>query len=324
MAGVLGVRRNIPALAQDPRTGELLVNPAKYSEKIVWLSHQGAYPLVLGAGGSGTISLSPPKDVGNLGDVEVLWLVGDSTANVSVQFTHTAINRRLMNSPVELSLVVGSHWGRPAQLLEPIYVPANTSLDATVTDLSGAGATVHLVAVGRQIVDPIGTGGHSAAEVARLILSRQQQPYWLTFDQGPTVTLAAGVAQTVNFTVPSDADFNTFAIRSRSTALLGSDYTIEFVEGQRRSLMTPRRSLPIELVASQTMTQGGGFGPGGVVYAAGNDSFLPFTHLFSRNSVIQAVLLSAAGTTVHLAFYGQLLYHRPGDPMKTAASHVAG
>jgi len=312
VAESLNLFKSYPAVGnyRDPRTGRVvrLIRPEKAAQKNFWLN---SGVTALAAGGPAVTTLNPPRDQGDQGDTEISRLMAQSTGQYSVRLYAEALDRRLMNVPVEGSLVFGtSNW--PNYLLESIYVPATSAIRVGLTDLSAAPNNVSLMGHGLQVVNPIANLGRSRSQLVQANSHANTHAYWLTTDAGPQVLIPAGGTATFQATVPSDADFNAWALLSRSDQGVNS-FTIDIVEGQRRSLMRAG-PVPIGLVGSQTFALAGS--PDGIVPACGVPNLFPDTHLFQRNTIIEFRLTDTSGNpnTVSIALAGQLLYfqHAPG------------
>jgi hypothetical protein len=285
-----------------------LVDPTKFAQKNFWLD---SVPVVVAANGTGIATLTPPRDQGDQGDTEVYQLKATSTGTFSIRMYAEILDRRLMNIPVESSLIFGN-GNFPGQLLETLYVPATSSIRCELSDLSTAQNKITLMGHGLQVLNTVANLGRSREDLITANAKVNTHAYWLTHDSGSQVTIPAGVGTgllTVQAIVPSDADFNCWQILSRSDQGANS-FDIEIVEGQRRSLMR-NGPVPIELVGAQTLAIAGS--PGGIFPAASaSEAFWPDTHLFQRNTIIQFNLVnqSANDNVVSIALGGQLIYYQ--------------
>lgn len=299
---------NIPTLVCDARSGQTFVNRAKYAQKIYMLSNGPTNPTTIAANGSARVSVTPPADQGGEGDTEIYYLNSRSTGQYAVSMVLAALNRRLSNQPVESSLIFGNP-NLTSRLMSPLFVPATTSLDLELTDLSGNSNSVYVSCLGHQIVDPMATLGVSNAERQRLLLDRNKHPYWLTTDSGSQVTVPT-TTTSFTMTVPSVADFNAWGLLCRTTG----DFTIQIYEGNRRRLLD--RAMSIYDVAATTRSVTGF--QDNLIPAAGLPLIFPFTHLFQRGTAITVELTSTSGNrTASLAWAGELVYYTPADPRLT-------
>lgn len=297
---------NIPLLVRAP-TGQTFVNRAKYAQKVYMLQSQD-YPLSLAGSARGRTSLLPPADQGGDGDTELHYLMAASTGKFSVTMNLTVLQRRLMNGPVEASLVFGSGL-LPSRLLAPLFVPATTTLDVECVDLSGNANAIRIDSLGSQIVDPMANfSGLDAMSRRGALLDPNKHPFWLTTDAGAEVTIPANGSLTVQFSVPSVADFNAFGLLHRKTA----DFTIQLYEGNRRRLMSAPTLISQISAGTASVT---GF-PGDLIPAASMPMYWPFTHLFQRGTTITAELANSTGNdiTASLAFPGELIYYPVSPP----------
>jgi hypothetical protein len=298
---------NIPLLVSGPG-GQTFVNRAKYAQKVYHASAQD-YPLSLTALARKRTQILINGDQGGDGDTHLYYLMASSTGKFSVTMTHTALSRRLMNGPVESSLIFGNGV-LPGRLLSPIFVPATTSLDIECVDLSNSSNDIRLSGIGMQLVDPMANfSGITATDRRGHYLDPMKHPYWLTFDSGAEQTLT-GTSTTDSFTltVPSVADFNCWGLLHRISA---NDATCEIFEGNRRRLLNqPTR---LSEISSKTLSITGM--PDSLVPAASMPMYWPFTHLFQRGTTINVRLTATAGTpSVALALVGELIYYPASPP----------
>lgn len=310
--GSLSLFGNFPLVRKyhdprNPRVPVCLIDPTKFAQKNFWLE---APQVTVPAGGTGTATLTPPRDQGDQGDTELFQLTATSDDRFAIRMYAEALDRRFMNVPVESSLVFGNA-NTPSQLMETIYVPATSSLRCELVDLSGGANDVTLMGKGLQVLNPVANLGRNRQQLIKANSKANTHAYWLTTDTGSEVTIPAGVGSEllVQATVPSDADFNAWSVLSRSDQGVNA-FDVEIIEGQRRSLMR-NGPAPIETVGAQTLAVAGF--PGGVIPAAAFDTaFWPDTHTFQRNTIIQFRLRnrSVNANVVSIALAGQLVYYQ--------------
>lgn len=319
MPSTIFPQADVPALIQDPCTGAVFMNPAKSFVKWFYLS-SNPFPLEIPAEGTLPTTLTPPLENGSDGDMEIVKLTSTSTGDFAVLFEDTVTNRRFMNQPVPNNMVFGTAQ-LPFTLFESIFMPASANLQAFCTDMSAAPNDVRIVAEGRRF---IGCGPKQSLWSS--FLSRRTHPYWLTFDNGFEVEVAANSTTTYTMTVPAAGDFNCFLIMDDSA----TDYLIRIFENSSgRSLMggpgeaNTGRLQAQNFVAGSTYTVAGF--PGGVVRAASFPHTWTFTHIFKRSSQVAVELTNETGAPifVRLALHGQLIYYGecPGlaDPSRNFA-----
>jgi len=298
---------NIPLLVRGPN-GQTFINRAKYAQKVFHLQAE-SYPCTVTSSGRNRTSLLPPADQGGDGDLELYYLMASSTGAFSVSLNLTTLNRRLMNGPVESSLIFGNGT-LPSRLLSPLFIPATTTLDIELNDLSVGSNEIKIAGLGHQIVDPMANfSGITALDRRGRLLDPMKHPFWLTTDNGAQVTIAANSSATYTLSVPSVADFNCWGLLHRTTA----DYTIQLFEGNRRRLMNAATN--ISQLSSKTLSVTGM--PDDLVPAASMPMYWPFTHLFQRGTTISAVLTNPTGSTIttSIAFPGELVYYPPCPPI---------
>lgn len=283
------------------------INRMKYPQKLYMLRSTD-FPLVVAANLEGRTTLVPDRDQGEQGDAELFYAVATSTGQFAVELYMSHINRRLMNGPVESSLVFGASMNEPGRVLDGIFVPSTTAIDVRVVDLSGAPNNVRLAMMGHQIIDTQRATGYTPQEVQQLYLKRNTHPFWLTTDVGSQVTIPANGNLTVTMRVPPAADFEAYGLLVRSNQGVDS-FDLQVFEGQRRALS--QNQLPVEFVAGQTFTMAATAPNGGLVTAASRPLIFPFTHLFQRTTVISIDLTDTSGVdnVVSLAFPGRLIYY---------------
>lgn len=315
---------NVPLLVRGPDAqgrpglGKTYVNRGKYSQKLANFC-AGTYPIVVPANGRNRTAITPLPDQGGAGDTEFYYWVAQSTASFAVMITNMTMGQtKLMNQPVEGTLLFGTDMSWPGRLLQPIFVVATNSLDFELTDLSGSSNTIYLSAEGCQIVDPMNTLGMSSAQIRGAMRNPNVTPYWLTFDNGATVTATASTTTEFTMTVPSDADFNAWSLGIRATT--PASLTVEIFEGNRRRLQnnTPILARQIASVTGQTAS----------LNAASVPLIFPFTHTFQRKTQVIVRLTESSGSnqTVSMAWGGQLVYYEespPGLALRRAAPPVA-
>lgn len=276
----------------QPRT---FINPNKLYQKSFWLRSTAA---TVAANGSAITDWTPPRDRGTEGDAALYYLTAESSGQFAVRLESNVLDRKLMNRPVESSLIFG-HGNLPAVLTEPLFVPSSSSINIELTDLSGSSNTVSLVAIGSQLLKP-----RTDADRQEIAAQAYKHPFWLTTDDGAQVTVGANQTSTFELTVPGDAHFLATRLLYRSTG----DCDIELVEGSRRSLMSTGAVMPIPLVAAQTLSVTGF--PGSLVPAAATPMMLPFSHLFEKKTALTLRVTDTSGSsnTISAALAGQLLY----------------
>ncbi len=300
---------DIPALIQNPcEPGQVFMNTAKRNAGWVWLA-SSPFPPELAAEGVTNISITPPLDEGNSGDTELVYLTSTSTGRFSVQLSDTWTNRKYSNGPVANNLVFGTP-NFPFTLYESWFLPATTSLTAIVTNLHSGSNSVRIVASGRRFG---GNCGPKAALQAPFI-ARKTHPYWLTFDSGAEVTLAASATTSYTMTVPSSADFLCWAILDDSTVTAEDAVTVRIFEGTSGKILMNQSLSLRQFVAAPTLAVTGF--PNNTLRAASFPFTMMFTHLFPRNTqvVIECTNTVASSQTLRIAFHGQLIYNTPCDP----------
>lgn len=287
-----GVFDNLPTLICDG-SGQEFVNPRKRWQKPVWLGlFQG--DLALTAGGSANGNLIAPRDQGRSGDVELWKLGAESTGRFAVRLYDQAIDKELMNAPVESSLVFGTA-PLPSRLYESIFIPNTQALRVEAFDLSGAPNTVSIIGEGVQIL-----AERTPQEIARAQRKRWQHTYWLTFDSGPEITLTALGSQSVILTVPGNVHFEAFGMAARSDGA----FDLELVEQTQRSLMYPGGVQDGDLVSGRTGTPIAGI-PG-----ASLPNIFATPWLLGPSTQLKATFTDTSNATnkVSLALLGRLLH----------------
>jgi len=300
---------DIPALIQNPCDQTVYLNTAKRNAQWIWLANS-PFPAQLPTADSVTnTSITPPLDEGNSGDTEIVYLMATSTERFSVQLADTWTNRKYSNGPVANNLVFGTP-NAPFVLYESWFIPATTSLTAIVDNLGSGSNDVRIVAAGRRFTG--GCGPKAALQAP--FLARKTHPYWLTFDNGAEVTLAASATTAFTMTVPSSADFLCWLILDDSTLTAEDAVTVQILEGTSgRILMNQALSLR-QFVAAPTLTVTGF--PNNTLRAAGFPFQMMFTHLFPRNTqvILNCINGAASPQTLRVALHGQLIYNTPCDP----------
>lgn len=301
---------DIPALIQNPCDPEqIFLNTAKRNAQWIYLA-SSPYPAALSNADSVTnLSITPPLDEGNSGDAELVYLMSTSTDRFGIQLSDTWTNRKYSNGFVANNLVFGTPTA-PFVLYESWFLPATTSLTAIVQNLGSGSNDVRIVAAGRRFTGSCGP----KALLQRPFINRKTHPYWLTFDNGPEVTLAASTTTSYTMTVPSSADFLCWAVMDDSTVTAEDAVTVRILEGTSgRILMNQALSLR-QFVAAPTLSVSGF--PGNTLRAAGFPFTMMFTHLFPRNTqvIIEATNSAVSAQTLRIAFHGQLIYNTPCDP----------
>lgn len=296
---------DIPALIQDPATGAVFLNPRKQTAKWCYLS-SNPYPLTVAANGTLPTSLTPPLDEGSNGDMEIVKFSSTSTGDFAVLLEDTVSQRKFMNQAIPNNMIFGTAQ-MPFTLFETIWLPATANLIASCTDLSGNSNAIRIVAEGRRFM---GCGPRQA--LWQGFMERRSHAYWMTFDAGSEVQVAANSTQTYNMTVPVAGDFLCWLIMDDSA----TDYRIRIFEGASgRQLMagpgedgTGRLSCQ-NMVASSTYTVAGF--PGNTVRASNIPHAWTFTHLFKRATQIGIEITNTTGAPidVRLCLHGQLIYY---------------
>lgn len=311
---------NLPLLSQavgpDGKPyGPIHVNSGKFAQKWLWLTANNAasgYATTIAANQRNRIALSPPPDQGGSGDASLSMWWAASTGAFAVQATALGLgSTKLSNQPVESTLLFGSNPNLPGRLLQPIFVPATTSLDLELVDLSGAENTVRIVGKGYQFVDPKTLMGKTQEEIRRASYNPNVVPFFMTWDNGAQVTVTANQTMSFTMTVPSEGDFNAFGILGRATSITG--LTLQIYEGNRRRLMD--RPIRLDQVIAYTNA-----------VANQNAASLPLycdsTHLFERKTQITFELTDSSGSdnVVSLCMPGQLVYYTPQPTFSRVAS----
>lgn len=308
---------DVPALIQDPCTGAVYMNPSKSFVKWFYLSGN-PFPLPLPADGQLPVTITPPLENGSDGDMEVVKMTSTSTGRFGVMIEDTVTNRRFMNQPVANNLVFGTSQ-MPFTLFESIWLPASTNLQVQCSDLSGAPNDIRIVTEGRRFI-----GCGPKEQLWSTFFSRRTHPYWLTFDNGPEVTVEAGATLAFTMTVPAAGDFNCFSIMDDSSG----DYEMKILENSSgRSMMGGPGENGQAFISAQNFVASptvsvAGF-PGGVVRAASLPHTWTFSHVFKRASQVVIVITNPGGAPidVRLAFHGQMIYYGecPGlaDPSRS-------
>jgi len=311
---------NVPLLMRgpDPRTGKqkTYVNRGKYSQKFCEFTTQ-TYPITVPANARNRTSIVPQADQGGAGDVEFYQWWSASTGQYAVMLTNLAMGGiKLMNQPVESSLIFGNGPQLPGKLLQPVFVAATDALDVELTDLSGLSNDVRLVAHGCQIVDPMNTLGVTQQQVRAAMYNPNVVPYWLTFDSGSQVTVAGSASGTeFTMTIPSNGDFNSWSLVGRTTA--PTALTVEIFEGNRRRLMNG----PIRFDQCMSTT-----GQTASLNAASIPFVWNFSHTFERKTqlVFRFTDTSASPQVISCALWGQIVYYDQSPPSLTAINSLRG
>lgn len=311
-ASAINPLSNLPTLVPGPSPTGWFINPAKFSQKPAFVPAQD-YPLTLTSGQTKTTRIFASADQGADGDVEFYYPQCRSNGQISVKLKWTHFALDLQNGPVESSLIFGSGQFA-ARLLSPVYVPANSSLEITCTDLSAGANEVHASAIGAQIVDPVAIMGARDAQVRRaVLLDRNKHPFWLTFDDGAQQAIADATTTEYVFTVPSHADFNCWGMVHRLSSITNEeDFHVEILEGKKRAVTGGY--IGLGQISSRTASVTGV--QDGLLTAAGTPMFWPFTWLVRRGTQIIVRVKNTTGgsRTFSIAFPGELVNHLQAPP----------
>lgn len=301
----------IPAVIQDPRTGAVYQNPKKSTQKWYWLFTSPDVEVTLGVGDVQQLGATAQLEEGSLGDFECVKLnalTDPEAGRFACRIFDTFLDRWLSNGPVASDLMFGVPE-YPGTLYETIFVPASTALVFQVQNLEAVDLDVSIGLQGRRFM---GCGPREA--IWRAFKDRKTHPYWLTFDEGPELTVAANSTANATMTVPAGCDFDAWILMDDTEAPgtgNPAEYNLRLFEGQSgRSLFgtaTPV-TVPISLVAAKTRNVTGV--NGGRLRAVGNPNALTFTHLFQRKTQVQVEIdnPNAFEIRVRLAFHGQAIY----------------
>jgi hypothetical protein len=314
---------DIPTLIQDPMTGEVFLNPRKTTQKWCYLS-SNPYPVTLSSTGATLpVSLTPPLEDGNSGDVEIVKLMAKAAVSGSgveganrfgVVLEDTVTQRKFMNNPICSNLVFGNAQF-PFTLYETIFLPATSNLIAYCTNYESSSNAIRIVAEGRRFV-----GCGPRQQLQQAFYQRRSHPYWLTFDNLGTssganggVTVAANSTTTYTMTVPSSGDFNCWLIMDEST----TDYHVRILETTSgRSLMLGPGENGQGRISCKDMVASTRYGvtgfPNNLLTAANTPHAWTFTHTFKRGTQISFELTNTTGSqiVVRLALHGQLVYYQ--------------
>lgn len=312
-AGVLPVlpQTGIPSVLKAP-DGQLYVNPRKSSEKWNWITapcSATALAATIAANGQLQIGATPGLEQGSLGDAEYVKMIATATGRFATQIYDPFLDRKYSNQPVAMDLMWGAAAELPAVLFESIFSPAATTLQLSLTDLSGAENTIRMDFSGRRFL-----GCGPRVDLFNAFRSRRTHPYWLTFDQGPQVAIAASTTTRLTMTVPADCDFEAWSLMDDTTVNstgAPAEYEIRILEGTsgRSMLGVPNGlSVPISLVAAKSRDVTGV--AGGRLRAVGNPFIMTFSHLFQRTTQIQIDIVNTNAFQIdaRLAFHGRALY----------------
>ncbi len=299
---------DIPLLQRNPKTGKICLNPEKDSEKWFYLTALGpnnAFPTVLPANGSAVLSLIVPAEQNLRGDFEISNLFSTSTGRFSAQIYQASINRYFQNTPVPNNAIFGCVQ-LPGSIPETLYVQPTTTVQITVTDLSGQANTISIVARGRRFLD---WGRERMGEARRqAFLAKRTHPYSLLNNTGTNFPLTALATANILLTVPSAADFECLQLMDDSDG----DYTVQIFEGlSSRALMNQPISSR-DFVAAPTVGVPG-MPSGGLLRASGVPARVcSWTHNFKRSSTLVAAVTDTSGFTtnnIRLTFGGRLVYY---------------
>ena len=306
---------DIPALIQDPVTGEVFLNPRKSTQKWCYLS-SNPYPISIPVNGTLPVALTPPLEDGNAGDVEIVKLMSTSLDNVthgrfSVMLEDTVTQHKFMNNPVSSNCVFGNSQ-LPFTLYETIFLPATANLIAYCRNLESGILATRIVVEGRRFV-----GCGQRQQLQQAFYQRRSFPYWLTFDNiVPSVggvVVAANSTTTSTMTIPASGDFNCWLIMDDSP----TDYQIRIMESTSgRSLMLgpgengQGRLSCQNMVASTTRTVLGF--PNDILRSSNTPHAWTFTHIFKRGTQISVELTNTTGNSINvrLCFHGQLIQYQ--------------
>ena len=307
---------DIPALIQDPVTGEVFLNSRKSIQKWCYLS-SAPYQVSIPIDGTLPVTLTPPLEDGNAGDMEIVKLMSTSIGNglhgrFSVVLEDAVTQRKFMNNPISSNCVFGNSQ-LPFTLYETIFLPATANLIAYCRNLESFSAlTTHIVAEGRRFV-----GCGQRQQLQQAFYQRRSFPYWLTFDSIVPgvggVTVAANSTTSYTMTVPSSGDFNCWLIMDDSP----TDYQIRIMESTSgRSLMlgtgeNGQGRLSCQNTVASTTRTVLGF-PNNRLRSANTPHAWTFTHMFKRGSQISVELTNttAFDINVRLCFHGQLIQYQ--------------
>lgn len=299
---------DIPALIQDPCTKAVYLNPVKGDVDAFYASCSPFPAPITASGGIVPCAITPPQINSDQGDMEIVKLMSTSTGRFSALITDNWTNRQYMNKPVANNLVFGTAQ-LPMNLYETMFIPSTNSLSILCTDLSGGANDIRIVAQGRRFMG--GCGGQQALQTP--FISRRTHPYWLTFDNGPEVTLAANaVATQFTMTVPTSADFLCWLALDDSTVTAEDAVTVQLLEGNSGTILMDRALSLRQFVAGPTLGAGANTGfMGGTARASGFPFSWTFTHLFKRGTQVVLQCFNAAGApqTLRFALHGQLIYY---------------
>lgn len=302
MTGRPSVAGEVPVIICDPRTGESYINPRRLNYRQFWVESDD---VTLAADGEQTVPLTAIRGAGLLsGDVELYALAAKATGKFAVSFNLQGISRRLMNRPVEASLVLG-HGAFPAQLHETIFIRAGDPIEVTVLDLSGSKNDIKLVGEGQQFLSAL-----TPEEEHQVKTKPSKHQFWLTHKDSSEVTIPAGLSADVAFLIPSDAHFHAYDFRWRASGAC----SIEIREGDK-SMMSTHDYMDARLIAGtlELGTTGNPGFSGGLLPAASTVRPMPRGHLFQpRTEVTVRVRNDDPNHALKFsgAFYGQKLFYR--------------
>lgn len=301
-----------PAVLRHPHTGELWLNPHKADEAWCWLvatpDSKTTLSCVIPANSQLQVGATPEPEDGAAGDMEILKLMATSTGRFAARILDPFLNRWYSNQPITANLLFGS-GDLPSVLYETLYLAASSTLAIQLLDLSAAENTVKMSFAGRRF-----TGCGDRESLWRAFTARKTHPYWLTFDQGPQVAIAASTTTRLTMTVPADCDFEAWSLMDDTTVNstgAPAEYEIRILEGTsgRSMLGVPNGlSVPISLVAAKSRDVTGV--AGGRLRAVGNPFIMTFSHLFQRTTQIQIDIVNTNAFQIdaRLAFHGRALY----------------
>lgn len=312
---------DIALLTQD-KSGQLAINPNKGFAKFFYLralGNNGSFTQNLAANGTAVLNITAPAEENLRGDFEICDLLSTSTGRFSTQIFQNTINRNFQNTPVPNNLLYGTA-SFPGSPVETMYLQTTTSLQLTITDLSGLPNSVQIVARGRRFLD---WGNERMGDVRRRdFYARRTHPYFLLDNRGAeySITTGGGTA-TLILNVPQDADFNCVGLVDDSDG----DYSMQIFEGlSSRALMDAQISAQSFVTAStwspKLMRASGVAGLGG-------GRMIGWSHLFKRSSQININItdLSNVPNRIRLALVGQLVYYQaPSGEMLTNPASTSG
>lgn len=302
MIGRPSVAGEVPVIICDPRTGESYINPRRLNYRQFWVESDD---VTLAADGEQTVPMTAIRGAGLLsGDVELYALAAKATGKFAVSFNLQGISRRLMNRPVEASLVLG-HGAFPAQLHESIFIRAGDPIEVTVLDLSSDSNTIKLVGEGQQFLAPL-----TPDEEMQVRTKPSKHQFWLTHKDNSQESIAAGGTADIKFLIPSDAYFHAYDFRWRASGAC----SLEIREGDK-SMMSTHDYMDSRLLAGtlELGTTGHPGFSGGLLPAASTVRPMPRGHLFQpRAEVTVRVRNDDANNAITFsgAFYGQKLFYK--------------